>query len=51
MAKKVEELRVYQKVLEFEEAIKAILERPAMRKDVTTRGQIVDAVRFDGSQH
>jgi four helix bundle protein len=43
MAKKVDDLLVYQKVLQFAAAINAILERPAVRKDWKTRGQMVDA--------
>lgn len=44
MAKKVDELLVYQKVLAFEVSITAILDRPVLRRDKATHAQIVTAV-------
>lgn len=44
MAKRVEELLVHQKAVQFEKAIRAILGRAVFRKDRKTRQQIVDAV-------
>ncbi len=43
MAKKIEELPVFQKALEFCVAVTAILDRPGFRKDRDLSGQINDA--------
>lgn len=43
MAKKLEELPVYSKALEFCDAINEILERPGLRKDCGLRNQISSA--------
>jgi 23S rRNA pseudouridine2605 synthase len=40
MAKKLEELTVYQKAVEFSEAVIALLDRPAFRKDRKLHDQI-----------
>jgi four helix bundle protein len=44
MARKVDELPVYQKVTELGIAINAILDRPGVRKDWKLRNQISDAM-------
>jgi four helix bundle protein len=43
MAKKLEELAVYKKALEFCVAVNEILERPGLRKDCRLRDQITSA--------
>jgi four helix bundle protein len=43
MAKRLEELTVYQKAVEFWEAVTALLDRPAFRRDRKLRDQISDA--------
>lgn len=44
MARKVEELPVYQKVTELGVAVTAILDRPGVRKDWKLRNQMSDAM-------
>lgn len=43
MAKKVEELEVYRKAMEFWEAVNAIVERPNVRRNFKLHDQIADA--------
>lgn len=43
MAKNLEELLVYQKAMEFWEAVNAIVERPEVRRNFKLRDQIADA--------
>ena len=49
MAKKLEELPIYSKVVEFSNAITAILDKPGLRREWKLRGQIVEATDSIGA--
>jgi four helix bundle protein len=44
MAKRIEDLPVYQKACAFSVAVTAILQKPTLRKDFAHRNQIADAI-------
>jgi 23S rRNA-intervening sequence protein len=49
MAKKLEELPLYSRVIEFSSAVAAISDRPAFRRNVNLRKQIVRATDSIGA--